>query len=211
MKKLKIFIADDHQLFTDGLEAIIKNTEKFELVGSAQDGKTAYDQIVQLQPDLAILDIRMPEIDGIKLCQKIKEELPYTKVMMVSMILEFGIIKTLLDLEVDAYVLKNAGKYELIQALNKISDGEKYFSTAVKETYFSRPSKSQTTRNIILTRREKEVLTLLSHGYIAKEIAEKLFIGQSTVETHRKHLLSKLGVKNSAEMIRFAMQNRLIE
>lgn len=210
MKKTTIFIADDHQLFMDGLEAIIKNTDNFELIGSAQDGRTAFHQILRLLPDIAILDISMPVMDGIELCRKLKEEVPFTKVMMVSMEIDFGIVKSLLDLDVNGYVLKNAGKQELLRALKEISKGGKYFSEEVKNTFFARPSDLQTTRNIILTSREKEVLNLISHGQAAKEIADNLCIGQSTVETHRKHLLSKLGVKNTAEMIRFAMENRLI-
>ena len=211
MEKKTIFIADDHQLFIDGLEAIINEMKDFSLVGSARDGISAWEEISKIRPDQVILDINMPGMDGIELCRKIHEEIPFIKILMVSMVLEFGVIKMLLDLDVNGFVLKNAGKQELVQALRKISRGEKYFSSEIKDMYFARPSEHQTTRKIILTRREKEVLNLLSEGFSAKEIADQLFIGQSTVETHRKHLQSKFNVKNTAEMIRFAMENRLIK
>ena len=211
MKKTTIFIADDHQLFIDGLEAIIKDTEGFELIGSAQNGVEALKQVREKIPDLAILDISMPEMDGIELARKLRHESPHVKIMMVSMVLEFGVIKTLLDLDVKGYVLKNASKQQLIAALKKIGKGEKYFSPEVKDTFFARSSELETTRDIILTRREKEVLKEISLGHSAKEAAEILCIGQSTVETHRKHLISKLGVKNTAEMVRFAILNKLID
>jgi DNA-binding NarL/FixJ family response regulator len=211
MKKTKIFIADDHQLIIDGIEAIVNKVPEFELIGSAQDGKEAFQQILKLLPDLAILDIMMPGMDGIELCGKLKSEAPWIKVMIVSMEIDFGIIKSLLDLGADGYVLKDAGKQELLKALRSIAQGDKYFSSEVKDVFFDKPFDLQTTKNIILTSREKEVLELLSHGQSAKIIADNLCIGQSTVETHRKHLLSKLNVKNTAEMIRFAMENKLIE
>ncbi len=211
MKKTTILIADDHQLFIDGLEAIIKDIKDFELIGSAQNGMEALKLIREKIPDLAILDISMPEMDGIELAKKLREEVPYIKIMMVSMVLEFGVIKTLLDLDIKGYVLKNASKQQLIEALKTIGKGQKYFSPEVKDTFFSRSSELETTRDIILTRREKEVLKEISLGHSARETAEVLMIGQATVETHRKHLISKLGVKNTAEMIRFAILNKLID
>ena len=209
---IKIFIADDHQLVVDGISSILEGHESIEVVGSALSGRDALEQINNLEVDVLLLDINMPGMDGIAVARELKEKESPVKVLILSMHNNPQFTKQLIEIGVLGCIIKNSGKREVIRAIETVHAGNRYYGADVTNTLFDSIDKSQkAVENAELTKREVEVLKLIAQEYNTKEIADKLFISTHTVETHRKNLLSKLGVKNSAGLARYAAKNHLDE
>ncbi|HMQ64519.1 MAG TPA: response regulator transcription factor [Flavilitoribacter sp.] len=211
----RILIADDHQLVIDGIKLMLSTEPDLECAGEANDGNRALDMLPELQPDLVILDINMPGLNGIEACRKIRESHPNLRVLILSMLREVSLIKLVLKNGADGYLLKSAGRAEILDAIRKVRDGEKYFSPEVSALVMeslsgARPKASENPFPK-LSRREKQVLRMIVDEYTTTEIAEKLFISFGTVETHRRNLLIKLGARNTAGLVRACFEYELLD
>jgi DNA-binding NarL/FixJ family response regulator len=207
---IRVFITDDHQIVIDGIKSILGSNQEIEVIGAALSGADALDQLNQLEVDVLLLDINMPEMDGIEVAQRLKEQAHPAKVLILTMHNNPQFTKQLIQLGVLGCLMKNAGKQEMIRAIKAVNQGIRYYGEEVTNMLFDSIDKSQkASQKAELTKREIEVLRLIAHGYTTQEIGDKLFISTHTVETHRKNLLSKLGLKNSAGLARFAAKNGL--
>ncbi|MGK7393395.1 MAG: response regulator [Candidatus Cyclobacteriaceae bacterium M3_2C_046] len=207
---MKILLADDHQMFIDGITYLIRD-QGWEVAGVAKNGKEVFHiMALQGQPDVLILDIEMPEMDGIQVATRLKKEFPVIKILVLSMHDEPEFIRQMLKLNIDGYILKDAGKEELKTALKAIIAGQKYFGQKVTQNImnsFSQPKSSTGD----LSPREIDIIRLIADQKTTGQIADQLFLSKHTVETHRKNILLKLGLKNSAGLIKYAMKKGLID
>jgi DNA-binding NarL/FixJ family response regulator len=208
---VKIIIADDHQMVIDGLKALLANEPDIHITGEAVNGETLLQLLrTKEQPDLVILDINMPGIDGIEAAKEIQNRFPAIRILVLSMYNKPVFIKNLIEIGVAGYILKNTGRDELVSAIHKIAAGQDYFGAEVTKSMMS-SLKGKTDVQAPLTKREEEIVKLIAKAYTTAEIAEKLFISTHTVDTHRKNLLSKLNLKNTAAIVTYAIQNGLTE
>lgn len=205
--KKRILIADDHQIFLDGLKLIFSDQPEWHIVAEANDGNEVLNFFKTTRIDLAILDINMPKPNGFEVCKYIKQNFPACKIMILSMYGDDQFMQEFLKMGVDAYVLKNAGKVELLDAVQTILNNQLYISKALRQTNDQEDSFVKTQS---LTQREKEIITLLAKEKSSQEIADALFISIYTVNTHRKNILHKLGIKNTAGLMKFASENNLV-
>lgn len=222
-EKTKVVVADDHQLFIEGLKALLKDTDEIQLVGEAENGKMLLDLLETKLADVVLMDIKMPVMDGIEATKKVKELYPHIKVLALTMHDDPIYISEILKVGASGYLLKNTGKEELISAIKKVQAGEKFLSHDVSakliEQMFSadQPSMSGGStmggngRKPDITKRELEIIKLIAQEMTNTEIAAKLNNSPMTIITHRKNLLRKLGVKNTAGLIRYAVQNGLLD
>lgn len=213
-KKLRLLLVDDHQLVLDGLRNILEDVEYLHVVAEASNGKEALDLCRNLRIDVILMDIDMPVMGGIEATKLLKEKYPQTKILILSMHNEKGVIQTVIDAGADGYLLKNSSQKELLQGINTVREGNKFFTPEVTMTLLNKNT-SEITGNdgeVIqnLTERELEILKLISEGFSNKEIGERLFISHRTVDTHRTNLMKKLNVHNIAGLIRFALKNKLV-
>ena len=207
---IRLVLADDHQLFLDGLQSLLSSSPEIEILGSALNGQQAIDLVSKLHPDLILLDVNMPEMDGIETTTYIKAHFPEVKVLILTMFNTPDFIGNLVACGADGYILKNTGQEELLNSINKVKNGEPYFGAAVTSTIMSSFRKSNAAEpEAHLTKREVDVLNLITQECTTQEIADKLFISNHTVETHRKNLLSKLNVRNTAGLVKYAIGKNL--
>lgn len=214
----KILIVDDHQLVLDGLSSIIKELDNFEIVAKAQNGKEAIEYFRAIEPDIILMDIDMPIMNGMEAMRRIKSENADQRIIILTMHNESSLIKKVMEIGADGYVLKNADRTEFYNALCAVSEGKSYFSSDVTHSLLN-PGKSvaqsfevnpDTIQLSKLTEREVDVLKLIAEGFSNKEIGEKLFISHRTVDTHRTNLMKKLDAHNIAGLIKFAIKNGLL-
>ena len=211
-QKIKVIIADDHHLVLDGLEALIQRTDDIEVLEMAYNGHHALKllQKYKEEVDIAILDIEMPVMDGLEATKKIMaKDQPFgeVKVLILTMYNNETFIKEIIQAEAKGYILKNRSSKELINAIRAIYYGGEFLSKAVTDTLIESVKSKKSLQHIDkLTNREVDVLRLIGKGYTTPEISEKLSIAPSTVDTHRRHLIEKLNVKNSKELVRYAVE-----
>jgi DNA-binding NarL/FixJ family response regulator len=217
VQKKKIFIADDHQLFIDGLRLIFAQNPGYEIAGFGGTGNSILDFIKQQPIDIVITDINMPGMNGIDATEKIKAGNPDIKVIAVSMINDYASVHKMLQSGADGYVLKNAGADELLKALEFAEGGEVFINKEISDILlkgirFNQSAEAKRIKAVRedLTQREKEILTLIIKGHSNQEIADQLFISIPTVKTHRSNILAKCDVKNTASLVRFVMENDLL-
>lgn len=213
MKRINLLIADDHTMFLQGIVSLLEQESEIDIVGKANNGIEALNIIKQEAIDLIILDISMPEMDGIELSKILKKEYPEIKILVLSTHSNVNIISRLIRIGVNGYLLKNAEKSELLEAIYSIIEGNNYFSEETEEKYLANQFKieKQVSTLTELSSREKEILVLIAHEYNTAEIAEKTFISLNTVNTHRRNLLSKLNAKNTAGLVKYAVENGLVD
>ncbi len=210
---IKIIIADDHQMFIDGIKSLLVNEKGIKVIGEAVNGKQVLSLLEKEQADIVLLDVNMPEMDGIEATKLIKQKYATVKVLMLTMYNNQEFIFGLMNAGASGYILKNTGKTELLEAITAVNNGKTYYSKDVTETILQNFSKKTTEQKVEaahLTEREKDVLKLIAQEYNTQEIATQLFISANTVETHRKNLLSKLQAKNIAGLVKFAIQSGLV-
>lgn len=207
---IRVVLADDHRIFLDGISVLLRDVEGIELAATAGNGREALRLIETLKPDVAILDINMPELDGIEVAKVVRRQVDNCKVLILTMSNKHSYIEKAREAGACGYILKNAGKEEFLLAIRKLAAGQNYFASEVMETLMMGRNTSQAMHDIELTEREMEVLRLVAKGLTAPEIAEKLFISEHTVKSHRKSLLSKTNSRNSVELVMFSMEHRLI-
>lgn len=211
MNKIDVLIVDDHQVVLDGLSSMLEQVEEINLVGQAMNGPDALDFMLKNKVDVAIIDINLPGMDGIELCENIFKRHNEMRVLALTTYNEISFITNIMKCGASGYLLKNTTGEELITAIKTAYSGEQYLSKEVKEKLISASfGKKDSTFIPKLTRREKEVLKLIMDEMTTKEIAEKLFISAATAETHRLHLLNKLGARNTAGLVKTAIQKGLV-
>lgn len=214
-KDIELIIVDDHPIFLDGLSVLLNEIEGIHVRGTFTNGHEALSFLSNNKINVVITDIDMPEMDGIELSRKIKSKYKACKIIALTMHNDSHIIAKLLEVGAEGYILKNTGKKELMMAIETVMTGETYFSEEVKMIYIESKVKGKKTENNYikykLSKRELEIVKLISEELTTVEIAERLFISDSTVETHRRNILSKLNVRNTAGLIKLAIQNKLIE
>jgi len=212
---IKIAIADDHQMFIDGIKSLLRSEKDLKIIAEALNGRVLVDILKMEQPDIVLMDINMPEMDGIEATKYISANYPKIKIIMLSMHSTKEFVAGLIEAGAAGYILKNTGKKELMEAIHNVSEGKTHFSVEITQMMmnsFKNPAKKSQNHELLqLTDREKEVLVLIAEECSTKEIAEKLFISPNTVETHRKNLFSKLKVKNLAGLVKYALQTGLIK
>lgn len=209
----RVLIADDHQLFLEGIKLLLHSSNQFEVVFEANTGQEALDFLTTETIDLAVLDINMPELDGVETAKQIKQKYPAVKILMLTMYSHDSFIKRLMRAGVDGYILKENSLNELMTAMESLALGNKYFAPEVTQAVMDsfNPSVQKTgLEKVRLTKRELEVLQLVSQELTTQEIADKLFVSQSTVITHRKNIMFKLDVRNAAGMVRLATELGLV-
>lgn len=211
---IKIVIADDHQLFRQGIVNLLSNDPEIEVIAEAKNGNEAVDKVKEYKPDIILMDIGMPNLNGIEATKIISANFPETKILALSMHAEKDYIKEILDAGASAYVLKNCTYTQLTEAIKLVFEGKKYLSEEVTaivlQDYLSKDDES-IDATAILSKRELEILKLFAEGILSREISEKLFISIKTVGTHKQHILKKLGLKTNADMVKFALKEKLIK
>lgn len=218
MKKLRILFADDHSIVRNGLRALFRSTPEFSIVGEATDGETAVELAEKRRPDVAILDISMPKINGIEATRIIKEKHPNIKVLVLTIHEDEAYAAQIIRAGGNGYILKNAEKNEILAAVRAVANGEQFFSPGISrlmiEKFIQRVREEESEprpQNFPLTKREKEILQHIAHGLTSREIAEKLFLSLSTVNTHRANLMQKLDIHDTAGLVRYAIQSGLVK
>lgn len=215
MAKLRILIGDDHTLFRQGLRKILEERSDWEVVAEAADGRQAIQQALDVRPDVVVLDIGMPLLNGIEAARQMFRRLPDLRILILSMHSEEAYVVQALQAGAHGYMLKDSAAVELIRAISALTAGKSFFSPAVAQVmlddYVRRLAEQGITdRYVTLSEREREVLQLVAEGRSSKEIAELLAIAPSTVETHRAHIFQKLDLHNTAELVLYAVRKGVI-
>ena len=207
MAKKSVIIVDDHKLFRDGLSFIVREIDSFEVIGEASNGKAFLKLLEEKKPDLVLMDIKMPEMDGIEASKIALQKYPDLNVLVLSMFDDEQYYNTMIDIGVRGFILKDADSAELKVAVNKVCEGNSYFS---QELLLKIIKNKTTVTNINISKREIEVLTYICKGLANYEIAEILNISLRTVERHRANLLEKTGSSNSIKLVLFAIRNNIV-
>ncbi len=205
---IKVFILDDHYMVVEGIRSLLVNEREVEFIGSASTVASCLAFLKTKLPDVILMDINLPDGNGIDLCKEIKEQYPGVNILGISTFNQASYIKEMMENGASGYVLKNATQKELSEAIQLASMGKTYMAFEVAKTLHISGKKDAA--KIILSRREKDVLELIKDGFTNGEISGKLNISQHTVDTYRKSLLSKLNARNTAELIKLAVINKLI-
>jgi len=213
-KSTRILLADDHTLMREGLKGLLEQHEGFEVVGEAGDGRQAIELAGELEPDVVVMDIGMPDLNGIEAARRIVEKMPRTRIVALSMHQSERTVIEMLRAGASAYVLKMSAFDEVARAVEAVTRGERYLSPAVAGVVVGRAVAStpgdDDTAFSKLTAREREVLQLLAEGKSTKEIAFDLGISARTVDVHRKNLMDKLGLDSVAALTRYAIREGLV-
>lgn len=204
--KIKVFIVDDHYMVIEGIRALLQHETSMELIGHAMSADSCLSFLRQQKPDVILMDINLADQSGIDLCAEVKRKHPGIFILGLSTFNQQSFIRKMMDNGASGYVLKNATREELVEAISTIVKGKLYLSHEAARSLRAPEVSDQP----LLTRREKEVLALIAEGMTNNEVAEKLFISSTTVDTHRKSLLNKLNAKNTASLIRIATRLQLI-
>jgi len=215
MSTVRILLADDHGLVRRGLHYLLERSPSFQVVGEASDGRQAVQLAEKLKPDVVIMDIAMPNLNGLDATAQIVKKNPSTGVIILSMHSDETYLVRALSAGAKGYLLKDSAEADLLRAVEAVSQGRPFFSPAIAETlledYMRRLKQQNLTDSYdLLTDREKEVLQLLAEGKSNKEVAALLNLSLYTVETHRSNLMQKLRLHNTAEIVLYAVRKRII-
>lgn len=218
MDKIKIILVDDHSIVRDGIKSLLTNTGKIDVIGEAE----SYDSLTKIlsdkKPDIIMLDISLPGISGIEITKILQKERPDIKIIILSMFTDDDFIYNALKAGAKSYIPKNINRIELLEAVETVYSGGEYFNEQISNVIlqsFIKKAKTEDTesekKEDLLTRREKEVLTLFAEGDTNSEIADKLFISVRTVESHKNHIMQKLELKSVVDLVKFAIKNNIIK
>ncbi len=208
MEKIKVFITDDHQLFRDGLKYILSESDRFEIVGEASNGQELLNKIEDADPDIILLDINMPVLNGVDTAMEVLKIRPTQSILVLSMYDSEEYYNIFIEMGVKGFLLKDSSNHELLTAIEKLLKGDSYFS---QELLMKIIKNKDEIEDIRLTPREKDVLHLICKGFSNFEISEHLYISQRTVERHRANLLDKTNSSNSIKLVLFAIKNNLVQ
>ena len=216
-KKIRILVADDHTLMRTGLRLLLDSQPDMEVVGEASDGRETVSQATALSPDVVLLDLSMPNVNGIQALRMLRHRLPEARILVLTMHDDDGYVRRVLEAGGAGYLVKEAADLELLSAIRAVARGETYVHSSLTGTLlkaaFEVPAQDQTESPdafSALSERKKEVLRLLAHGYTYKEVAEKLRVSVKTVETYRARLMEDLNLRTRAELVRYAVQQGLL-
>lgn len=214
METIKLLLVDDHKIIRDGVKLMLRDEPKIEIFGEAESGEKALDFIDKFneQIDLILLDINMPDINGIELTRKIIQRNKKAKILVLTMHAEDNYIQSILNEGALGYILKESGQDELIIAVKTVAEGKKYFSNDVSVLMInSLMEKRDGNKQEELSEREKEVLKLIAIGKTNKEAGDIMHVSNRTVETHRRNIMSKLELHNTAEIVQYAIKHKIID
>lgn len=200
---ITVAIAEDHQALIDGIQSYLEYQDDIKIVGHANDGEALLELVDKRPPNLVLCDIRMPKVDGIAAAKIIQKKYPQTKVIAFTMFDQEEAIRQMLDAGAVGYILKNSSLQVVLEAIRTVADGKTYFDKKIHL-----PSAEKNKSKSVLSAREKEILGLISRGKTSHEIADQLFIGKSTVDTHRKNMIRKLGLSGAGELLRYALEKK---
>jgi DNA-binding NarL/FixJ family response regulator len=215
-KPIRILIADDHTIVRQGLARLIEENAGMKVVGEATNGRVAVEQALEIKPDVVILDIAMPLMNGIEAAKRIRKHLPRTKILILSMYSHEHYIHELLETGVSGYLLKDASGRDIINAIHAAMKDETFLSPSISkklvDTYLS-PQKSQPKAEMYkqLSNREREVFQLIAEGHSTRDIADMLCVSISTVKSHRANIMEKLKIESQIKLIHFAIQLGLVD
>jgi two-component system nitrate/nitrite response regulator NarL len=208
---INVLIVDDHQIVIDGLKALLSGYEGVSMKGEARNGREAMDMLDVLKVDVVLLDLDMPVMGGVDFMKELSKSKHDVKVIVLTMHDEKAMIRTLLDIGAHGYLLKNSSRDELIQAVEGVIEGKQHLSEEVHTMLLTPDKDLRSEKFAELTEREVEILKCVAEGLSNKEIGDKLFISPRTVDTHRTNVMQKLELHNVAGMVRFAIQNGLLD
>jgi len=216
MNKYPIYLVEDHELVRRGIKNLLSMDEHYEIVGEFSSAENALHSLKKDRPSAVVMDISLPKMNGMEAAQKFREVLPDIKIIILSMHTDEEYILKCIDNEINGYVVKGSSANELLKALEFVRNGKIYYSEVVYSIALSffrkkrEPKKEDIKDKLMLTKRESEVLKLIVEGLTSYEISEKLSISNRTVEAHRSNILKKVGVKNTAELVRKTLSEKLI-
>ena len=210
---VRILIADDHKILREGLKSLLEKQPEFAVVAEAQDGLSAISEAKKHKPDIAILDIGMPDLNGIEVTRRIRSEMAKTRVIALSMHADRRFVMGILEAGANGYLLKDSAFAELITAVTAVAKGKMYLSPSIAETVvknsLEKLDRKDEGSSVLLSGREREVLQMIAEGKSTKEIALKLFVSTKTVETHRKQIMDKLNIRTVAGLTKYAIREGL--
>ena len=215
-EKIKVYLADDHQMLIEGMKAVIKTNADFEVVGFSLNGVNLVDNAIEAKTDILVMDINMPEKDGLQVLKELSKSKMFFKVIILSSYDDLKLVREVIELGAKGYLTKQCVAESIVEALHEVQNGEEYFCRTMREKIFESFSQEDENNDIeiiptaSLTERELVIIKLIALEYSGKKISEKLFISTNTVETHRKNLLKKLKVKSSIGLVKYAIKNNLI-
>jgi DNA-binding NarL/FixJ family response regulator len=210
---INLLIADDHLLITEGISKILETEKMFGEIHTAQNGREAIDKVMEIDIDCVIMDINMPVLNGLEATKLIKQQKPSVKVIVVSMLSDVAIVSKMIKAGADAFINKDTGKAELLKAIEIVMRGEKYISPLISSNLFTHLADRDVNKKVAekqLTPREVEIIRLIADGLTNHEIAGRLFLSVVTVDTHRKNMLAKLHLKNTAALVKYASDHKLL-
>lgn len=215
MQKISVLIVDDHAILRDGLKIAINTDENLMVAGEASEGKEAIELIDELDPTVVVMDVNMPGMNGIETVKEIRKKNKSIKILMLTMHEDEDYIFDAISSGVDGYIFKMSDMELFIEAVKTVAAGQNYYAPKVSETLIDNYKNKQHKKHkkgeqTPLTKREKEILRMIADGETTNNIAEKLFISFFTVSKHRKNIMKKLKVKNTAELVRYAFENKLV-
>ncbi|MFH2143234.1 MAG: response regulator transcription factor [Bacteroidota bacterium] len=216
MNKIKIILADDHRIFRDGLKSLLSDDHSIEIIGEASNGNELMDMLNTDKPDIIITDISMPGLSGIEIAGQISSNYPQIKIMILSMHTDEEFVINAIRAGAHGYIPKDTSKEELLDAIKVLYETGEYYSKIISDNFLrSFIKKVKVEQNLSeneeLTQREIEILKLAAGGLSNKEISDKLFISTKTVDAHKNHIMQKLKLKNTAEMVIYAIKNKIID
>jgi DNA-binding NarL/FixJ family response regulator len=217
MEKIRLILVDDHQLVRTGIANLLSGEPGFDIIGEAADAKELFELLKQSQPDIAILDIALPGMSGIEITKKLHNDFPGIRILILSMHTSEEFIFNAINSGARGYLPKNTSRKELIDAIFAIQRGEEYFaesiSNVILKSYIKKAksdSQDGEDEENLLSKREIEVLRLFAEGLTNQEIADKLFISIRTVESHKNHIMARLGLKTTVDLVKFAIRNNIV-
>lgn len=207
----RLLLVDDHQLVVDGIREIFLKDDAFQIVGTANNGQEALRFLENIPVDLVITDIDMPQMGGLELTQHIRKSGINCRVIIITMHNEKSLVRKILAIGADGFLLKSASSDEMLMAAHAVLKGNRYISSEITEIVMQTSSDKHNLQEIEFSKRELEILQLITEGFTNKEIGEKVHISHRTVDKHRANMMQKIEARNVAELVRYAMKNELID
>ncbi len=214
--QIKIMLIDDHQIITDGIKMLLSENPNLQVVAESHSGEDALLKVGQAKPDIIVCDLSLPGMDGFTLIEKISEQCPGTAFLILSRHTEAAYIKRALEIGVQGYLPKSIAQEELLDAVQALAEGKNYYNSEVSKVMMDTMAK--TSKRVVvpgtnqsLTSREADIVRHIVEGFSSQEISKKLSISARTVENHRANILQKFGIKNTAQLVKYAIQHKLVD
>jgi DNA-binding NarL/FixJ family response regulator len=215
MRKIRVLLVDDHAILREGIKALLEKQENIEVVAEAADGREGIPKAIQFRPDVVVLDISMPLMDGLEATRQMKRENPDVKILVLTMHDDEEYFFQLVRAGASGYVTKRSASKELVSAIEAVYGGESFFCPSMAKSllsnYLKLAESSEHTEPEVLTPREREIVKLIAEGYTNQQIAELLHRSVKTIESHRSNILRKLSIHDSVELVKYAVRKKLIE